>query len=830
MSRKSIVGIIALMMVLPAGATKISNVNVDMIKGYGAVMVNGAQVNSYMGRLTYTFLAETNDSVFVDFSVALQGSQDAIPIVEKVGAVGIVKQANAGDTLKTVYFRAKITGDATGTYVATVTADANMSQMWKLADTLAKQMTPAQKQSLFFASTNSKVLENFGSDDITVGNTLLVGWRCSDGPHGVRWPLGPKNDIAIYGAGDTMTLFPTEAALGCTWDTAMTRRVGQAIGQESRAMGLYCNLGPMCDLVINPRWGRAFETMGEDPFLNGKMVANQIRGLQSEHVIATPKHYGPYIKENGRWGLLVIVSERALRELFSVPFEMALTEGGARALMTCYNQVRVPGFTSSDPAVIAGGGEQAGTNRHTIQDIVRNDWGFDGIIMTDWNGAFGANEAYVYNTEFDMSMPVGYGLLNVGTNVGSGAWSPDPATRKAKRIIHDRLWAWGGQLLTSDAQINTYTKSIILSPDHKQTSIDAAHESIVLAKNDPVAGSPILPLSKTATMKIAVVGPYSTVGRQGGGGSSAVTPDSMISPLQGIQKLCAAYPNVTVNQDYTTADVAVVCVGVDAESEDLDRPSYVLPAIAGVDQNAQVATIMAKVPKTIVVYTGGSASCAGSWSSAPAVVIAFYPGRSQGRALADILFGDVNPSGHLNVCFPQTIGDLPSYDATNNAITLNSADTAHGYFYYEKMNKKPLFWFGHGLSYTNFYYTAINIAGSTTVTAGDRVDVSVDVQNIGTRAGDDVIQLYVKPSNNTTRRVKDLRGFARVSLAAGNGTAVTFTLGPRDFSVYTPNAATQTGQWTVVPGSYDIIAASTSNPAELVTGTGKCVSTTITIQ
>jgi beta-glucosidase len=704
-----------------------------------------------------------------------------------------------------------------------------MSQMWKLADTLAKQMTPAQKQSLLYVSTTDTLLKNFGSLDFTLSNgTVIVGWRCSDGPHGVRWPLDNGiTTLAPFGAGDTVTLFPTEAALGCTWDTAMTRRIGQAIAQEARAMGLYCILGPMCDLVINPRWGRAFETMGEDPYLNGKMVSRQVMGLQSEHVIATPKHYGPYVKEDNRWNTLVVVSERALREVYSVPFEMALTEGGARALMTAYNAVNIPGFTANTGL----GEEKSATNRHTIQDIVRNDWGFDGIIMTDWNGAAASNDAYAYNTEFDMSMPEGWAFKQIASNINAGAWSVDPLNRKAKRIMYDRLWAWGGKLLTSDDQINTYPKSVILSPEHKKTSLDAAHESIVLAKNDPVAGASDLPISKTATLRIAVVGPYGNLGRLGGGGSSAITPDTVLSPLVGIQRFCAAYPNITVNTDYNNADIAVVCVGVDKEAEDIDRPSFALPTIGGVDQNALVATVMAKVPKTIVVYTGGSASYAGSWSGAPAVLIAFYPGRSQGQAIADILFGDVNPSGHLNVCFPGAGTDLPSYDGT--LIILASADTVHGYFYYEQAKKTPLFWFGHGLSYTTFNYTAMNIAGPTTITAGDRIDVNVNVQNTGTRAGDDVVQLYVKPNNSTVavpRRVKDLRGFARVSIPAGATQTVSFTLGPRDFSIYDVNYTTKTGQWKVMPGSYDIIAGSTSNPAELVNGNGKCVSTTITIQ
>ena len=825
---------------LPGWATRISNVQVDLLKAYskGPINTTDTAIN-YMGRITYTFVAEGKDSVFLDFCITKKDSLDSILILEKTGDVGCVKQNNAGDTVKTIYFRSRLINDVSGNYVATITANATMSAMWKLADSLAGLMNPLQKQQMLYAYTGSQLLANFGSDDMTIrNNTLIVGWRCSDGPHGVRWPIGPASGIAIYGAGDTMTLFATEAALGCTWDVSMAWHVGQAIAQEARAMGLYCNLGPMSDLVINPRWGRAFETMGEDPVLNGNMVANQVQGLQSERVIATSKHFTPYLQETNRMaGLLVVVSERALRELFCVPFEMAVKVGGERALMTCYNKVRVPGFTTSNPTEISDGAEQAGSNRHLIQDIVRNDWGFDGIIMTDWLGAANVTpESYVYNTDFDMSMPNGAGLTNSAANVASHLWDTLPLYKKAARCMYDRLWAWGGKLLTNANQINTYPKSVILSPEHKAVALAEAEESIVLAKNDSVGGAPVLPLDKNATFTLAVLGPFANTGRQGGGGSSAVTPDSIITPYQGITKLLTAYPNVSVvlnPANYTGVDAAVVCVGVDAESEGMDRPSYSLPSISGVDQNALVSSVMGQVPKTIVVYTGGSASCAGAWSTAPGVLIAFYPGRSQGQALAEVLFGDVNPSGHLNVTFPGTINDLPPYGGLT--VTLLSADSAHGYFYFDKTSNThtPLFWFGHGLSYTTFTYNTIWVVGSSTITAGDRIDVNVDLTNSGARAGDEVVQLYVKPNTvNATfhRRVKDLRGFQRISLGAGEEKLVTFTLGPRDFSVYDADSTTKTGQWRILTGSYDLIAGSTSNPVELVNGNGKCVTTTITVQ
>jgi beta-glucosidase len=300
----------------------------------------------------------------------------------------------------------------------------------------------------------------------------------------------------------------------------------------------------------------------------------------------------------------------------------------------------------------------------------------------------------------------------------------------------------------------------------------------------------------------------------------------------GITRLLAKTNSpITITSDYSTADAAIVFVGVNKESENEDRQSMALPA-SPVDQPALVSNVLAKVKKTIVVYTGGSASIAGSWSSAPVVIIAFYPGRNQSQALAEILFGDVNPSGHLCVTFPKDSTDLPSYQLVNDIqLTYPSADSAHGYFYFEKTGKTPLFWFGHGLSYTSFTYMGAAVSGPTTVSSGERFDVKVFVKNSGLRAGSDVVQLYVKPIGSTIpRRVKDLRGFSRISLDAGEIKATTITLGARDFSIYDVNTTTKTGQWKVIPGTYELLAGSTSDPSELIAGNGKCAQTMVTIQ
>ncbi|HEX7509963.1 MAG TPA: glycoside hydrolase family 3 N-terminal domain-containing protein, partial [Chitinivibrionales bacterium] len=619
---------------LPVHATKISNVKVDLVKGYGKWALNATDTGyAYMGRLSYTLLAEGKDSIFVDFSIKKQGGADTAWVFEKMGDIGIVKQANGADTLKTVYFRALLVNDITGSYVASVIASPNMSAMWQLADSLVKMMTLSQKLTLLYSWTTVNDLKGFGSDDFSLSNgAVMVGWRSADGPNGIRFPVtGPANSIAIYGSGNPATVFATESARGCTWDTAMARRVGQAIAREARAMGIFCNLGPMSDLVVNPRWGRAFETMGEDPYLVGKMASHQVMGIQDERVIATPKHFTPYCMEDARMnGQRVILSERALRELFCIPFEMDIKEGGARAIMTCYNKIRVPGFTTDDATQIATLCDRAASNRHLVNDILRHDWGFNGVIMTDWLGAYGVDETYAFNTPFDMSMPNGDGFLNAVTNIQNNVagWSVDTMNKKALNITYDKLWAFGGKLIPNDAALKTYPQSAILSQDNLQLTLQEARESIVLGKNDSVDGATVLPFDKTSSIKIAVVGPYAGMYRPGGGGSSAVTPDSEITPLMGITALLkAANSKVTLVTDYTTADAAVVFVGVDKEQEGDDRTSMSLPS----DQLTLVSSVLAKVKRTVVVYTGGSASVAGSWSNAPGVVIAFYPGRNQAK-------------------------------------------------------------------------------------------------------------------------------------------------------------------------------------------------------
>src|SRR5258705_6543454 len=272
-----------------------------------------------------------------------------------------------------------------------------------------------------------------------------------------------------------------------------------------------------------------------------------------------------------------------------------------------------------------------------------------------------------------------------------------------------------------------YTADLNSAAD-RALDLQAAHETIVLAKNN----GNLLPLNKTTTQKIAIIGPYATNCRNDGGGSGSLIGPYCIDITQGITSKVAG-SNTTIVSDWTTADTVFVVVGINDLGEGFDRTNVDLPVVNNVDQNALVAQVLAAKPnRTVVVYTGGSAAIAGSWSNAPAVIIALYPGQEQGNALADIIFGDYNPGGRLSISFPNTADQLPPWGPTFNIY--ESAGEGRGYTYYDKHNLTPLFAFGHGLSYTSFAYSNLRITGMT---------VQVDVQNSGTRAGDEVVQLYV---------------------------------------------------------------------------------------
>jgi beta-glucosidase len=345
------------------------------------------------------------------------------------------------------------------------------------------------------------------------------------------------------------------------------------------------------------------------------------------------------------------------------------------------------------------------------------------------------------------------------------------------------------------------------SAAHQQIALDAARKSIVLVKNDKFGteATAVLPLSKTTVQTVAFVGPNADAARMDGGGSGRNCPYYSVPFKQGvINKIGTA--KVLDSTQWKNADIVIACLGVTGEGEGKDRTTLSLEPPAG--QSALVNSVLAAGKKCIVVLTGGSAAVKDVWANAPAILVAWYPGEEQGTALADILYGDVNPSGKLAATWPASESQLPAFDTGSfTAIAYESPDTGRGYRYYDRRKLAPLFSFGYGLSYTTFQYSNLKISPAFGY-AGEPVTVSVDIKNTGARAGDEVAQLYIhENAPQLPRPVKELRGFARVALAPSETKTVSFTLREREFAYWD----TRTNSFYAQPDDYTIMVGPSSN-------------------
>jgi beta-glucosidase len=625
---------------------------------------------------------------------------------------------------------------------------------------LMSQMSQAEK----VAQTNGGSATFDTPDNTRLG---IPGFHMSDGPHGIRGG----------------TLWPDLSGAACSFDTALEQQVGTAMGQEFRSLGKNVSLGPMVDVVRDGRWGRANETYSEDPFLNGTLGAARVRGIQSAGVIPVVKHYTAYYVEQGRGNNPIQASERSLREIYVQPFQRAIAGGGPLGIMAAYNAVNGWAMTA---------------NNHLLTGVLKNDLSFQGWVVSDWGAIYNALDAAWGGTDIEMPGSAAFGQL--GTFVANGQLPQSILDDKVRRILTSK---YANGMMAAGYNATAFT-GVVNTPAQNAIARTAAQKSLVLAKNN----GNILPLSKTATQTIAVIGDYATICRNDGGGSGSLNGPYCVTPLQGIQSKVAS--NVTITTNWQTANWVIVVVGINDLGEAFDRTNLDLPngPTCNCSQNALVAQVLAAKPNnTIVVYTGGSFTIGGSWSSAPAVVVALYPGQEQGNALADVLFGDYNPGGRLSVTFPADASQVPAWPTT----TVEPAGEGRGYFYYDKHNLTPLFPFGHGLSYTTYAYTNLRIS-PTSVTAGQTVTVMVDVQNTGTRAGEEVVQLYVHDQvASVDRRVKDLRGFQRVALTAGQTKTLTFTLTSSDLAFWNDT----TGSWLAEPGAFDVLIGASSRDIRL---------------
>ena len=636
---------------------------------------------------------------------------------------------------------------------------------------------------------------------------------------------GPRG-VARRKDGKGATCFPCTMARGAAWDRDLERRIGEVMGIEARAGD--CNLsGAVCvNLLRHPGWGRAQETYGEDPYHVGELGAALSTGIQTHNVIATVKHFALNSIENARFKVDVRIDGRTLREVYLPHFKRIL-DAGCASVMSAYNKMN---------------GEYCGQNRELLTDILRHEWGFDGFVHSDW--ILGVYQPYGAAAGLDVENPepVHYGDKLVAA-VQAGTIEPsvvDTACRRILRIVY--------RFASAEDPFEAYTPDLIARPEHTALAREAAEKSAVLLKNTGV-----LPLSTSATF--GVFGKLASLENTGDFGSSRVIPPYVTTALQGI----AAFtdnPDLVLAGDETdpaaaaeaarTLDAAIIVVGTTAydegeyipgdmggglplpegaealleASQAAEEPGNVGALVGGgkdrggdreqlrlpAGQIALIKAICEANPNTIVVIVSGSAILSPDWGPGVAAILqTFYAGMEGGAALARLLFGAVSPSGKLPFSVAHDESDYPPFDKTADQIDYGPW---HGYSLLENSQTSAAYAFGHGLSYTAFRYRALKARRMA-----DGLQAQVSVTNMGERAGDEIVQLYVGfPGQAVERPAKLLRGFERVSLEPGETRTVLFDVPDADLAYWN-----ETGQsWVIEPGPHTLYAGGSSLDRDLL--------------
>ena len=657
--------------------------------------------------------------------------------------------------------------------------------------------------------------------------------KMADGPMGVRSWAGSSALTSAPGSTVlkvTSTAFPAGVAMAATWDTDLVRREAQAIGQEMKALGRNMILGPTLNINRVPLWGRNFEGYGEDPYLTARMGVAYIQGVQSKGVSATAKHFAANNQEYERHRIDARIDERALQEIYFPAFKAAVKEAGVWSVMSAYNKVN---------------GTYCAENAALLKDVLQKQWGFKGFVVSDWGSTY--STADTVNAGMDLEMPGGEPMKawlktdGPRASGNSGGWLvpekvlPELAAGRIKTAVVDdnvsrilRVLFASGQfdhLRTATAEVDT--------PGQRALARTAADEGIVLLKNT----GDLLPLNLPKIHSLAIIGPNAAVARTGGGGSSLVRPNYAVAPLEGIRERAGS--NVQVSYALGTsmeledpsqdtpearersrneavalaekADAAIVIVGrfPKFESEGFDIKSLDLPS----GQDDLIEAVAKANKNTIVVINTGAPITMTRWiAQVPAILDMWYSGQEGGHALADVLFGDFNPSGKLPVSFVKEWKDSPAYGHyPGENLQVEYGESIYvGYRYFDKYKTEPLYPFGYGLSYTNFDYSDFKITPSV---RGDRpVEVSLRVRNSGSRKGAEVVELYVHDGHSSVDRpINELKGFRRVELAPGETKSVTFSLDRSAMSYF----STTKKDWVAEPGQFDVLVGASSRDIRL---------------
>jgi beta-glucosidase len=633
----------------------------------------------------------------------------------------------------------------------------------------------------------TNAVQKFAREQTRLGIPVIIHDECLHGLMAIR-----------------STSFPQAIALASTWDDTLMQEIAGAIGRETKSRGIDQCLSPTINIARDPRCGRTEETYGEDPFLCSRMAVAYVRGMQGEGVACTPKHFAAnFVGTGGRDSNEIQFSERNLREIYFPAFQACVQEAGTFSIMAAYNSLD---------------GTPCSSNRWLLTDVLRKEWGFKGIVVSDYFSVLGIYDKHgtardkgdaavqAVKAGLDMELPHPDCYLELSGLVEKNGISIDAINTCVRRILWMKFKLGLFDQPYTDPDV---AEKICDCSPHRALALKAAQKSMVLLKNEG-----ILPLNNTIR-SIAVIGPNADEERLGGYSTRDI---QVITPLQGLKN--RASDNVRVQyargcdildpskQGFKQAmdlaresDAAILFLGnsVMTEGESRDRSNLDLPGV----QEALIHEICNTGTPVIVVLIGGSAVTMGRWiDQVQAIVEAWYPGEEGGHAIADVLFGFYNPGGRLPITFSKATGQLPLY--------YNYKPSGRVDDYMDLRGEQVQFAFGYGLSYTTFQYSKPRLE-KTVIRGNESTSVSVDVINTGKMSGDEVVQMYIRDRvSSIARPVRELKGYRRISLQPGEARTVTLDIGPQHLAFYNRDM-----DYLVEPGEFDVMIGSSSRDEDL---------------
>ena len=644
--------------------------------------------------------------------------------------------------------------------------------------------------------------------------------KYTDGPFGIREELEKNSWNSMRLTTDSATFFPTGSALAATWNPDLAYLLGTALGEEAKTRGKDILLGPAVNITRIPTGGRTFEYLSEDPLLSSRLTVGYIKGVQDRGVAACVKHFALNNQETNRGRVNVIVDERVLREIYLLPFEAAVKEANVFAVMAAYNKYA---------------GAWCSENDYLLNQILKKEWGFKGLVVSDWGGTHSTVKAAMNGLDVEMGTSgnafMGQALLD---SVKAGIVPVGVINEKVRRILRVRF--------SVEPVSESKPAGIVATPEHGKIAYQVASQSIVLLKNS----DHLLPVDLNKVRKIAVIGDNATRKLASGGFGAGVKTRYEITPLEGLKSKIGDKASIKFAQGYKSgfsqnqqsrgrrlssnkvdttllkeavelarkSDIAIIFAGTNREfeTESSDRSDFKLPY----GQDELISAVAAVNPRTIVVLVAASPlDLNNALNSSSAMLISWFNGSEGGNALADVLLGNVNPSGKLPFTFPASLNDSPAYSLGtfpgDNNVDYKEGSLV-GYRWFETKKIKPLFSFGFGLSYTEFSYSGIK-TDKLKYRSDENINISVELKNTGKRKGDEVVQLYVHRLNSQVEwPEKELKGFIRVSLKPGESRKITMTLPISQLRYWDAKIH----DWRLESGKIQVMIGSSSSDIHLV--------------